>query len=148
MERSLMAKVKGAIILIDDDKEEHELMKMALDGLGLKNELKCFIDGDHGYNYLRETKDDIFLVLSDVNMPRMDGLALKRLIEATPELKMKSIPFFFHSNSATPAEVRTAYSLGIQGYIKKGLTISETQSSLEKILALWTEVVHPKDFVV
>jgi hypothetical protein len=35
-------------------------------------------------------------------------------------MRAKSIPFVFHSNQISPAEIRTAFTLGIQGFIKKG----------------------------
>jgi CheY-like chemotaxis protein len=146
MKESDKARSKGIIVLIDDDEAEQELLQMALNDLGVKNQLKFFPDAQLAYDYLKETKDRVFLILCDLNMPKIDGIELKRMIEGTPELKIKAIPFFFHSNSATETEVKAAYALGIQGYIQKSVTMQETQNNLEKIIALWTAVVHPKDF--
>src|SRR4051812_15102316 len=104
MDKQVQAKPRGIFVIVDDDLEEHELLGMAMDELDLKNQIKSFADGLKAYEYLIKTKDEIFIILCDVDMPKMDGLELKRLIEMTPELKIKAIPFFFHSNSANPAE--------------------------------------------
>jgi len=56
--------------------------------------------GEEALLYLKDTTDDIFLILSDLNMPRMDGLKLKRMIDLPPDIKIKAIPFFFHSNTS------------------------------------------------
>src|SRR4051812_39723889 len=111
MKETDKAKSKGIIILIDDDQTEHELLQLALDDLGIKNELKFFFDAQTAFNFLKKTKERTFIILCDINMPKIDGIELKRMIEGTPELKIKSIPFFFHSNAATETEVKAAYSL-------------------------------------
>jgi CheY-like chemotaxis protein len=71
------------------------------------------MDGPEAIEYLKTTTDEIFLILADINMPKMDGLQMKRIIELTPEIKSKAIPFFFHTNSTNPSEVRAAYDQGI-----------------------------------
>ena len=59
------------------------------------------MDGVEALSYLRETNDEIFIILCDLNMPKMDGLELKGMIELTAELKIKAIPFIFHTNTGT-----------------------------------------------
>ena len=51
--------------------------------------------------YMRKTKDELFLIISDMNMPKMNRLELKRAIDDDVILKKKSIPFIFSSNEAT-----------------------------------------------
>jgi CheY-like chemotaxis protein len=136
---------KGTVVLVDDDKDEHTLFRLAMQELGLKNKMRSFYNGEEAFKYLQETQDDIFLIVSDLNMPQMDGLQLKRLIDQTPELKVAAIPFIFHSNSGSDAEIRTAYSLNIQGYFKKAMDQASTVQSLLRIVAFWTNCVHPKD---
>lgn len=142
---SLDKKPKGVFVFIDDDKEEHFLLKMAMKNIGLGNQIVSCMNGQEAYNYLKETNDEIFIILSDMNMPIMDGLELKRLIEITPELKIKAIPFVFHSNSSSNAEIKAAYACNIQGYLRKAPSVEGTVKSLQRIIALWTDCVHPKD---
>ncbi|MEW6470351.1 MAG: response regulator [Bacteroidota bacterium] len=94
-------KPKGSFILIDDDKEEHDLFKHVLKKL-CTNEVKSAYDGEDGLSLIKSNKTNIFMVISDINMPRMNGLQLKRVIEGTPELKLRSIPFVFKPAIVTP----------------------------------------------
>ncbi len=132
-------------VFIDDDQDEHHLFSMAMESLELDNKVQSCYNGVEAFKYLRETDDNIFAILADINMPKMDGLELRRMVDMTPELKVKAIPFFFHTNSSTAAEVRAAYAMGIQGYLKKADSLEGTATSLKNIINLWTNVVHPKD---
>jgi CheY-like chemotaxis protein len=145
LSKELNKKPTGIFLFVDDDRDEHFLLKLAMKDLGLDNQLISCYNGTEALAYLKETKDEIFLILTDVNMPKMDGLELKRMVELIPELKAKAIPFFFHSNSASPAEVRSAYTLNIQGYLRKAIDMDGTINSLRRIIDLWTDCVHPKD---
>jgi CheY-like chemotaxis protein len=136
---------KGLFVFVDDDPDEHELLKLAVERLGLSNEVKSFLDGEAALSFLKECREDIFMILSDLNMPMMDGLTLKRLIDLIPELKVKAIPFFFHSNTSSLAEMRSAYGNNIQGFLRKADSIDETVDSLTAIINLWTKCIHPKD---
>jgi CheY-like chemotaxis protein len=142
-----LKKPKGIFVFVDDEKDEHRLFKHALKSMGLSNQVVSFLSAREALVYLKDVKEPIFAIFSDLRMPVMDGLEFRRIIEMTPELKIRSIPFFFHSSIASNAEVKTAYSLNIQGYLKKAYDIEGTISSLEKVIALWTEVIHPKDLV-
>ncbi|MBA3665838.1 MAG: response regulator [Bacteroidetes bacterium] len=142
---TLYKKPHGVFLFIDDDKDEHDLLEIAMKKTGLTNPIVNCFNGQEALNYLTTTKDSVFIVLCDLNMPQMDGLELKRRIEMLPELKTKAIPFVFHSNTSSTAEIKTAYSLNIQGFIPKSVSIEGTVSSLQRIVAMWTDVIHPKD---
>src|SRR4051812_297426 len=113
-ENGLEKAPKGVLVFIDDDPDEFLLLQQSLEKLELRNKVVFCRDGQEAFDYLKHTKDDIFVIISDMNMPVMDGLTLKRLIEMTPELKIKAIPFFFHSSTSSTAEIRAAYDLNIQ----------------------------------
>lgn len=142
---SLDKKPHGVFVFIDDDKNEHLLLRLAMKEIGLDNPVVSLMNGEEALSYLKKSGDETFIILSDMNMPVMDGLELKRMIEITPELKLKAIPFIFHSNTGSVAEIKAAYALNIQGYIKKAPDIDGTIKSLEKIISLWTDCIHPKD---
>jgi CheY-like chemotaxis protein len=135
----------GTIIFVDDDADEHNFIKMALKSIGLNSKLLSFYNGDDAYKFLKDTSEEIFAIICDVKMPKVDGLELKRMIEMTPELKIKAIPFIFHSNAASPTEVRAAYSMNIQGYFQKGKSLDETKECIRSITSFWSKCLHPKD---
>ncbi|MDQ3108626.1 MAG: response regulator [Bacteroidota bacterium] len=135
----------GIFLFIDDNKDEQELFKSAIKALGLRNQLVCCFSGLEALNFLKQTKNDIFMIFCEVHMPKMDGFEFKRIIEKTIELKMKSIPFFFHSGKCTETEIKIAYTLDIQGFLKKANDLEGTIRSLYHVISLWTDVVHPND---
>jgi CheY-like chemotaxis protein len=141
----LPKKPQGIFVFVDDDRDEHFLLNIAMKELKLDNKMASFYNGAEALTFLRECEEDIFLILSDMNMPKMDGLELKRMIELIPELKAKCIPFFYHSNTSSSLEVKTAYTLNIQGYIRKAIDTEGTVESLKRIVQMWTNCVHPKD---
>lgn len=141
----LHKKPRGVFVFIDDDEDEHELFGIAMKQADLSNDIIHCYNGQEAYQYLMSSSEEIFAIICDVNMPKVDGLELKRMIEMTPELKTKSIPFIFHSSTGTVAEVKTAYSLNIQGYLQKANDIEGTVSSIRRVIAMWTDVIHPKD---
>src|SRR5689334_5196859 len=109
---------EGIFIFVDDDQEEHELFTMAIREI-CNNQIVFAANGEEALEKIRENRENIFLIISDINMPRINGLELKRIIEGTPELKLCAIPFIFHSAHDNPLVVKEAFSMGIQGFIKK-----------------------------
>ena len=108
------------------------------------NEVKFARNGEEGLKLIKENKENIFLIISDVNMPRINGLELKRIIEGTPELKIRSIPFIFHSTHDNAVVVKEGFALGIQGFIKKQSDFTKSVRDLELIIRFWsTSSVHP-----
>jgi CheY-like chemotaxis protein len=136
---------EGLILFIDDDKDEHELFAHALKAIKIKNKVNVFTNGEDALEFIRNTKETIYLIFCDISMPKMDGIEFKRRIESDGDLKAKAIPFIFHSSSTSPVEVRTAYSLNIQGFIKKG-DYQETAELFKSAFFFWSNCLHPKDF--
>ena len=79
---------------------------------------------------LMKTKT-VGLILSDVNMPEMDGIALLREVRATPE--WKSIPFLLITTDGSQNKVLEAVSLGAAGYVKKPFTAEQIKEKLALI---------------
>ena len=73
----------------------------------------------------------IGLVLSDINMPNMDGLALLSAVKALPE--WSSIPFLMISTEGSYEKVLEAVNLGAAGYVRKPFTAEQIK---EKLIAV------------
>ncbi len=138
-----MKKIEGKIILVDDDLFEKKLIEGALKKLKWEIDIKYFDKPDEALKYLKETRDDIFIVISDMDMPQMSGLQLKREIDSDRELKTRAIPFIFSSNTATRDQVYNAYDYGIQGYFKKPLTVDEMVKILDAMIKYWIISLNP-----
>lgn len=138
-------KPTGVFLFVDDDTAEQTLLKIAVETLEYTNKIVFCFNGLEALEYLKKTTEKTFLILSDLNMPRMNGIELKQEIENIPKLKLKAIPFIFHTSSCRLSEIKAAYSLNAQGYFQKAQSIDGTIYSLEKIISYWTNCIHPKD---
>jgi CheY-like chemotaxis protein len=140
-----MNKIKGKLILIDDELYEKELLKQALNVLGWDIELEHFNNAEDALEFLKQDKKEIFIIIADMNMPKMSGLDLKKTIDKNKELRTKAIPFIFASNSASKEEVIEAYDYGIQGYFKKPNDLNATIDMLDTIIKYWIISRHPNN---
>jgi CheY-like chemotaxis protein len=139
-------KPKGIFIYVDDDREDHELFKMALKEICDNTVLSAY-DGEEAYKLIQKHKDDLFLIICDMNMPKVNGLELKHLIENTPDLKLKAIPFIFHTSVTDSLIVKEAYSLNIQGYMEKKSDYNQTVALLRHFITFWSNTMHPTYFM-
>ncbi|UPK72702.1 response regulator [Chitinophaga filiformis] len=137
-----MAKT-GPILILEDDQDEREIYEKVILSLGVKNEIKFFEGGDDLLRYLQVTTDRPFIIFSDINLPRMSGMELRRQIQADEFLRKKSIPFVFLSTIESAEIVEEAYELTIQGYFVKKYVLSDVQKQMGQILDYWRDCKHP-----
>lgn len=133
----------GPILLIEDDVDDQEFIIDALRVLGVKNPVEIFDNGQKAYNFLLTTEVQPFLILSDVNLPIMNGLQLKAEIQQNEFLRDKSIPFVFLSTSADTKAVYEAFQLNVQGFFVKENTYDGIQKQLKQIVDYWKNCRHP-----
>lgn len=133
----------GPIIIIDDDPDDQEMIHRILSRLTPETELKRFYDGEEALAYFLTTKDRPFIVLCDINMPLMNGLELRKKMEADIVLKQKMIPFVFLTTTASPDQVLKAHHLSVQGFFVKGQSYNELKDTLTDIMAYWKRCERP-----
>ncbi len=138
-----MKRVHGKIILVDDEKYEKILLEEALHRKDWAIKVEYFSNAFDALDHLKKFKEPVFLIISDMNMPRMNGLDFKKTIDNDPVLRKKAIPFIFASNSASKEEVCQAYEYRVQGYFKKPMTVNEQADMLDKIIQYWIISRHP-----
>lgn len=138
-----MAK-SGPIIIVEDDLDDEELIKEALTELGVSNKIIHFANGEDAFLYLRSTLEQAFLILCDVNMPKLNGVEFKRKIDEDPELRKKSIPFVFFTTSVDQSAVTESYTkMTVQGFFKKSNSYEELKKLLTLIIDYWKICYHP-----
>src|SRR5436190_15612382 len=89
----------GPILLIEDDQDDQEMLKEVFEELKIPNILRFFDSCCKAFDYLLTTIEKPFLIISDINMPIMSGLDLKRNINNNEILRRKGIPFVFLSTT-------------------------------------------------
>ena len=129
--------------MIEDDVDMHYLYRRVFHNLNLDDHLKLFDNAKDALDFLHQAPAETELIFSDINMPVMNGLELRRKIQQDEYLRRKSIPFVFLSTAARPKEVEEAYNLTVQGFFVKASELSEMEKSLELILNYWSKCKHP-----
>jgi DNA-binding NtrC family response regulator len=134
---------KGPIIIIEDDADDRDILTEIFKELNYGHELIFFHNGDDALNFL--TNDDVepFLILSDINMPKLDGMALREKIHNNEDLRIKCIPYLFFSTSAEQKHVVDAYSKFIQGFFIKPDSYQQIKKTIKIIVEYWQECVSP-----
>lgn len=132
------------IILVEDDKDDCEFILSALNQVGAKNKVHCFASPITALEYLRSTNETPFIIISDVNMPQMNGLAFKRTINEDEQLNSKRIPFVFLSTSAHAYLVDEAFHLCVQGYFQKPVAVKAYYDIAKSIIEYWKNSKLPQ----
>jgi CheY-like chemotaxis protein len=133
---------KGPIVIIEDDPDDREIYADALKEIGIPNRVLFFDGGRQALDYLSTTEEQPFIIFSDINMPGMSGLELKKIMQDDPYLSAKGIPFVFISTNATKVSVRHAHALSVQGYFEKPQKMNEIKETLKVLFEYWERCKH------
>ncbi|MBE9463808.1 response regulator [Dyadobacter subterraneus] len=134
---------KDAILYVGGDVDDKYLVASALSEIGCGSEVINFENGYQLINYLRETDERPFFILCDLNIPQISGLELKEKINADEQLKKRSIPFIFLSDSVNPKDVDEAYLSLVQGFYLKPPTFEALKDQLSFICGYWERAILP-----
>jgi CheY-like chemotaxis protein len=134
------------VIIIEDDIDDKEMLEEVFTKLGYKNELLFFADGEAALHFLNNSDLIPFLILSDINMPKLDGFALRDKIKMDAKLQLKCIPYLFFSTASSQKAVVDAYSLSVQGFFVKQNSMMELEKTISVIMEYWKRCVAPKHF--
>ncbi len=136
----------GPIIVIEDDLDDQEMLAEIFLKLGYKNKICFFADGNKALEFINLTDVQPFLILCDINMPRINGFELRNKIFTNAELHTKCIPYLFFTTSATKKAVMDAYALSVQGFFIKPSTMQGLESVIKKIVEYWKDCIAPSEF--
>ncbi len=116
------------ILIVDDFSTMRRIIKNLLRELGFTNTSEAD-DGQTALPMLKTGKFD-FLV-TDWNMPGMDGLALLKSVRADDELSQ--IPVLMVTAEAKREQIVVAAEAGVNGYVVKPFTAATLKEKIEKI---------------
>jgi CheY-like chemotaxis protein len=132
------------ILLIEDDIDDKVFLEEVFEELDVKNPIVWFDNCNDAKNFILSTEHQLFIILCDINLPRQSGIELKREIDASENLREKSIPFIFYTTSANMDHVREAYTrLTVQGFFQKKNDFEATKRDIKLIIDYWSACVHP-----
>lgn len=116
------------ILVVDDFPTMRRIIKNLLKDLGFENVDEAE-DGIMGLEKLRNNNFD--LVVSDWNMPNMDGLTMLKTIRADPALS--KLPVLMVTAEAKKENIIAAAQAGASGYVVKPFTAAVLEEKLNKI---------------
>jgi CheY-like chemotaxis protein len=134
---------KGAIFIIEDDHDDQELLRDVFDELRPSNEVKYFDSCLAVFDTLLHALVKPFLIISDINVPLLNGLELKQKINETECLRKKNIPFIFLTTNPDQQVISQAFDMHVQGYFVKPNTIQGLKDMFQRIIDYWTTSLLP-----
>lgn len=123
-----MPDYKIKILVVDDFSTMRRIVKNILKQLGYEN-IEEAEDGAQAYNKLKS--GNFGFVVSDWNMPNMDGLELLKRVRSDPELK--GLPFLMVTAEAEKDKVIEAIKAGVSNYIVKPFTAEVLKEKMDRI---------------
>ncbi len=117
------------VMVVDDMATSRGLITQALDDIGVKN----YVTENDGKKALdRLSSTPVHLVLSDYNMPGLDGLGLLKAVRSHPPTQ--KIGFILVTGRPTPEIVNEAKKLGLNNMIKKPFTATSMKQCIESVV--------------
>jgi CheY-like chemotaxis protein len=136
----------GPIIVIEDDSDDQEILAEVFKNLNYPNEIIFFLDGYKALEYITDSNVQPFLILSDINMPKLNGFELRRKIHNNEELRVRCIPYLFFTSGADRKAVTDAYSMSAQGFFIKPSKMGHLENTIRKIVDYWLECYAPNQY--
>ncbi|MGZ8901422.1 MAG: response regulator, partial [Limisphaerales bacterium] len=109
------------ILIADDDTGHARLIEKNLRRVGLHNSIDRFENGQEVLDFLfrrgekrKASRENGYLLLLDVRMPKVDGVEVLKLIKDDPELR--KIPVIMLTTTDDPREVARCHALGCSSY--------------------------------
>jgi len=121
--------MKINIMVVDDQRTTRMLVRTSLQGLGYENVTEC-ADGEEALRVLDERPAQ--LIISDVNMPKLDGIGLLKAVRANAALK--ATPFILLTGRGDGALIKDAIQAGVNGYLVKPFNLGALKQKLDAAL--------------
>jgi two-component system chemotaxis response regulator CheY len=118
------------ILVVDDSSTMRRIIMNTLKSLGYEDIIQA-ADGVEAWEALQQNPD-IGLVMTDWNMPNMNGLELVKKIRA--DEKYKNLPIVMVTTEGGKKEVITALKAGVNNYIVKPFNKQILQKKLEEVI--------------
>jgi len=118
------------LLLVEDSAATRKMELMIIKKLGFTN----IIEADDGETAIAELEqhDDIGLIISDWNMPGMDGLTLLKWVRANAT--HANVPFFMATGQGEKRQAAIATEAGVSEMVPKPFTPNDLKEKLEKVM--------------
>lgn len=118
------------ILIVDDSPTMRRIIKNTLERLGHKES----VEAGNGKEALQQLKEyPINFVITDWNMPEMNGLEFVTELRSTPEFE--SLPVLMITTRGMKDDVLQAVQAGVNNYIVKPFTPETLEQKIQKLLS-------------
>ncbi len=116
------------IMIVDDDKTTRKLL-----GLFLKSKGFDVVHAENGLDGLEKLgSETVNLIISDLNMPYMDGIEFVKAVRA--DAQQAHLPILMVTTEMDNVERERAFSAGVNGYLTKPVTAEVVMQNIRVIL--------------
>lgn len=122
------------IVLVEDNRQDIALAKLALTQSGIPYEMTVCEDGEQAIAFIQQHPPSDLLIL-DLNLPRRDGFEVLQAVRSNPE--WASIPVVVLSGSDTPTDMMRAYRLKANSYAVKSVDFEKAVEDLRDLVMKW-----------
>lgn len=120
------------VLIVDDSPSMRKLIRRVVGLSGL--EVRDFLEANDGMEALEKLRGgDVQLVLTDINMPRMNGEELLRFLRIHPTLRR--LPVLVVSSDASEERISRMIAMGAAGYVTKPFTPEALGQTIEGCIA-------------
>ena len=121
------------VMIVDDSSAIRKILQRMLGNAGLP--MGRILEAGDGLEALEKLKSQaVNLILSDINMPNMDGIQLLSELKASAHLK--HVPVIMITTEGGEAKVMEAIQLGAAGYVRKPFTVEQIKDKLSGLFEL------------
>ena len=120
-------------LIVDDQLSMRGLIRTSLQQIGMRE----FREASDGEGALRDLLGKpVHLIISDFNMPKLDGLGLLRAVRAHPPIA--STAFVMLTGRADRELVQRAVQFGVNNYLVKPFTVAQLREKVEAVFGALT----------
>ncbi|MBF0505286.1 MAG: response regulator [Nitrospirae bacterium] len=115
------------LLIVDDDKTTRKLLSLYLKSKGYE-----VATAENGLDALEKLgTDNINLVVTDMNMPYMDGIELTKTLRS--DINLKDMPIIMVTTEADEDERKKAFDAGVDDYLVKPTNAEKINESIKRI---------------
>src|SRR5687768_2211704 len=122
------------------------MLTVVFQNLKYPNELIFFSDGEKALEFIYVRSVVPFIILSDINLPKLTGFELRQKLKTDANLALRCIAYLFFSTALNQRAVIDAYSLSVQGFFVKQDSMAELEKTISVIMEYWKRCAAPNNF--
>jgi two-component system response regulator len=128
--------LNNAILLVEDNEDDIELTRIALEQHHLVNRIDVARDGVEALAMLDDPSQSLpAVVLLDLKLPKIDGIEVLRRIRSNP--RTRALPVVILTSSREEKDVVASYNLGANSYVRKPVDFQEFVVAAKQLGIYW-----------